>query len=202
VPPDPTARSRQRPSLAGIDRLVIDGNNLLHRTAGGPGPTSVRLLLPRLRAALPPGAHVSLVLDGMPDPGAPMREQVGPIAIQHAGRRSADDAIVEIVERQTFGERAATVVVTDDRSLTERVRRLGALPRRLDWLQTALELPRRGPRSSGQTLGAGRPPRDAGRTAPRAEDAATSDDGPERRAWQPGRGATRKRGNPRRRRSR
>jgi hypothetical protein len=191
-----------------VSLLVIDGNNLLHRTAGGPGPSAARVLIPRLRTVLPSGVRVSLVLDGMPDPGAPIREHVGQIEIQHAGRRTADDAIVEAVEHRSFGDRPRTIVVTDDRALADRVKRLGALHRRVDWLQDVLDLARRGPRTPGPGASpAGvpigrpgiRPPRT---TAPAIDTAAnTPTDEAERAPWSPGRGATKKRGNPMRRRS-
>ena len=203
-----------------ISLLVIDGNNLLHRTAGGLGPSAARVLVPKLRTVLPAGVRVSVVLDGMPDPGAPLREHVGQVTIAHAGRRSADDAIVETVERRAFGERPRTIVVTDDRALAERVKRLGALHRRVDWLQGVLDLAHRGPRSSGPRRGLaaddaaeasgapaggsiGRPgvrlPRATGPTTETTADHAQDD--AERAPWSPGRGATRKRGNPMRRRS-
>lgn len=191
-----------------ISFLVIDGNNLLHRTAGGPGPSAARVLIPRLRTVLPSGVRVSLVLDGMPDPGAPIREHVGQIEIRHAGRRSADDAIVEAVEQGAFGDRPRTIVVTDDRALADRVKRLGALHRRVDWLQDALELARRGPRAPGPgTSPAGAPIGRPGIRPPRATGPAIEPapgqpaDDAERTPWSPGRGATKKRGNPMRRRS-
>lgn len=183
-----------------VSLLVIDGNNLLHRTAGGPGPSAARVLIPKLRTVLPAGVRVSLVLDGMPDPGAPLREHIGQVTIAHAGRRSADDAIVEAVEHRAFGERPQTIVVTDDRGLSERIKRLGALHRRVDWLQGVLDLAHRGPRVDAPIGRAGqRPARATGPAT--AEAPCQAADEAERRPWSPGRGATRKRGNPMRRRS-
>jgi len=188
-----------------VSLLIVDGNNLLHRTAGGLGPAAARVLIPRLRSVLPVGVHVSLVLDGMPDPGAPIREHIGEITISHAGRRSADDAIVEAVEQRAYGERPRTVVVTDDRALAERIKRLGALHRRVDWLQDVLDLAHRGSRTVG---GGGAP---IGRPGVRPPPPSASGPGPtagepgetaERKPWSPGRGATKKRGNPMRRRHR
>lgn len=195
-----------------VSLLVIDGNNLLHRTTGGPGPSAARVLIPRLRTVLPSSVRVSLILDGMPDPGAPIREHVGQIEIQHAGRRTADDAIVEAVEHRAFGDRPRTIVVTDDRALADRVKRLGALHRRVDWLQDVLDLARRGPRTYSPGAGPSsapigrpgiRPSRTTGpATGPAGDRAASSAaDEAERTPWSPGRGATKKRGNPMRRRS-
>src|SRR3990172_3671004 len=61
-----------------VGLVVVDGNNLLHRTAGGPGPTAARLLLARLRAALPAGVRAIVVLDGPADPGGPLRVVIAP----------------------------------------------------------------------------------------------------------------------------
>ena len=193
-----------RSPFDGVSLLIVDGNNLLHRTAGGPGPSAARVLIPRLRAVMPVGMRVSIVLDGMPDPGAPLHEHIGSVDISHAGRRSADDAIVEAVEQRMYDERPGTIVVTDDRGLADRIKRLGALHRRIDWLQDALDLSRRGSRVPGV------PPAPIGRAgirpppssaAPRARADGARADEPERAPWSPGRGATKKRGNPRRGRS-
>ncbi|MET1232063.1 MAG: hypothetical protein ABWY52_04335 [Candidatus Limnocylindrales bacterium] len=193
-----------------VSLLVIDGNNRLHRTAGGPGSSAARVLIPRLRAALPSGVGVALVLDGMADPGAPIREHIGSVTIAHAGRRSADDAIVEAIQQRAYEERPRTIVVTDDRALAERVKRLGALHRRVAWLQDVLELAHRGPRgtSAGGAAASSpigrpgvRPPRPPTPRGSELEPAGEADDA-ERKPWTPGRGATRKRGNPMRRRSR
>ena len=189
----------EKAPFAEVGLIVVDGNNLLHRTAGGPGPTAARLLLARLRAALPAGVRAIVVLDGPPDPGGPLREVIGPsLEVRHSGRQSADDVIVAIVDQQSYADRARTIVVTDDRALTERVRHLGGRARRLDWLQAILEPPRRGPRlPPGSGIAPSRPPRPplaAGASAPGSE----ADEEPDRPSWRPGRGATRKRGNPRR----
>lgn len=190
-----------RSPFDGVSLLIVDGNNLLHRTAGGPGSSAARVLIPRLRAVMPVGMRVSIILDGMPDPGAPLHEHIGSVAISHAGRRSADDAIVEAVEQRMYDERPATIVVTDDRGLADRIKRLGALHRRIDWLQDALDLGRRGSRVPGS------PPAPIGRPGVRPPPSPTraatpADDAPmdelERAPWSPGRGATKKRGNPRR----
>ncbi len=150
---------------------------------------------------MPVGMRVSIILDGMPDPGAPLHEHIGSVAISHAGRRSADDAIVEAVEHRMYDERPGTIVVTDDRGLADRIKRLGALHRRIDWLQDALDLSRRGSRVPGSPpapIGRPgiRPPQTPARAAAPADGTAT--DEPERAPWSPGRGATKKRGNPRR----
>jgi hypothetical protein len=187
---------------AGVSRLLVDGNNLLHRTTGGVEAASRRLVLSRLRAALPDSVLATLILDGMPDPGAPHGERIGRnLEVRHAGRLSADTLIVELVAGEPFEARAGIVVVTDDRALGDRARTQGALVRRLDWLQRLLLDADRGithgpspgaPR--GSTLGHRRPPPAALDHRDGSDDARTDD----RQPWRPGRGATRKRGNPRR----
>lgn len=167
-----------RGPFAGTSRLLIDGNNLLHRTAGSAGEGPVRLLLARLRAALPGHVAATLMLDGHPAPGEARRLPVTTnLDIRHAGSRSADDALVELITAEPPWARAGMTLVSDDRALVERARTLGARTQRLTWLDELLN----------------RPPRSPGRVAP-----ATATADAEREPWKPGRGATRKRGNPRR----
>ena len=87
-------------------------------------------------------------------------------------------------------------MVTDDRALADRVKRLGALHRRVDWLQEVLDLAHRGPRSMGQAP-IGRP----GVRPPRAPPSIADPLGQpaeeaERTPWCPGRGATQEAGQP------
>ena len=179
-----------------LQLLLVDGDNLMHRLRGGRDDAGLAWLIPRLRTCLAPGATAILVLDGHPFPGEPPRKTVAPgVELRHAGRVDADTAIVEILEARPFIDRARTAVITDDRGLTERAKRVGGLTRRLDWLRDRLERPPTGLAAArppigrpGSGLGSGRPPR--GGSPP-----ASSDDP---RPWRPGRGATAKRGNPRR----
>ena len=102
-------------------------------------------------------------------------------------RVEADHGILGLVEHigRTAGSEAAngTLVVTDDRELAAGVRRLGARTAGTAWLLGRLARPS----LSAPSVGNRRPP-----TTPASDD--------ERDPWQPGRGATTKRGNPRRRR--
>jgi hypothetical protein len=195
---DVDGRQRRSP-WSDVDRLLIDGNNLLHRTAGGPDPAAVRLLLARLRVALPASLKGILVLDGRPDRGAPDHWLVAPnLEVRHAGGRDADSVIVDLVRATPVLERANALVVTDDRGLTERVRTAGGRTRRLDWLVDLIERPP-DPATTGRStgLGQGRPPRPDARG--RSDLDPTSEGQPDQeREWHPGRHATRKRGNPRR----
>lgn len=172
-----------RAPLADVDLLLIDGNNLLHRTTGGVESGAVRGLVTQLRAALPGHLSTIIMLDGHAAAGTSSMERAGRgLEIRRAGAQSADDALVELATAQPFDRRARTLVVTDDRSLTERVRAVGGRTQRLDWLAGLLARP------LGKTVGVGRP---HVAPPPAAEEV-------ERKPWQPGRGATRKRGNPRR----
>lgn len=185
-----------------LQLLLVDGNNLMYRLRGTRDDAGLAWLIPRLRACLAPGTTAIIVLDGHPFPGEPPRQNAAPgVELRHSGRVDADTAIVEILEARPFVDRARTAVITDDRGLTERAKRVGGLTRRLDWLRVRLERPPTAPspgatRAPGRTvtgrpgsaLGGGRPPR-TGSPPPASE---------ETRPWRPGRGATTKRGNPRR----
>jgi len=176
-----------RASLDGIHTLLIDGNNLLHRVSGGVDDGAQRLLLARLRS-LPDTFKTILMLDGHAASGTDRRQRVTrQLEIHHSGSLPADDALVNLVRDQAPGSRHATAIVTDDRSLTERVRHLGARTHRLDWLE-ALLAPGATKGASKAGVGIGTPNRAS--KAPAAE--------VEREPWSPGRGATKKRGNPRR----
>jgi hypothetical protein len=144
--------------LDGIDLLLIDGNNVLHRQRGGMGDAALRGVLVHVQRVLPAGVHCVFVLDGHSAPGTPPRQRIsGSLEVRHAGSQSADDAIVAEVASQPWASRARTVVVTDDRALSDRSRTAGALTRRLDWLSALPSAASGAVRTAG--IGAGRPPR-------------------------------------------
>jgi hypothetical protein len=209
---------RAQPPVTDLELLVIDGDNLLHRVRGMRDEAGLHWLLPRLKAWRPPEVQVLLMLDGSPGPGVGRRQQVVPgIQMQHSGRIDADTAIVELVRARGYAERIRTVVVTDDRQLSDRARYAGVLVRRLDWLIDLLARPNPGaavalsapgraaasapppakpaprPGKPPVGIGGGRPPRAPDATTPIERD--PRDAGPE--PWKPGRGATTKHGNPR-----
>jgi len=178
-----------RDPLADTQRLVVDGSNLLPALArqGGavPGVTvPPSALIGRLRAAIPAAISVELVFDGPPDPGLRGERIASGVSVRHAGRRSADDAIVGLVDHAgtTAGTRGlhGILVVTDDRALASAVRERGGRTAGTTWLLRRLERPR----LAAPSVGNRRPP-----TTPVER---------EREPWTGGRGATRKRGNPRR----
>jgi rRNA-processing protein FCF1 len=171
-----------RDPLAGVQLVLVDGNNLLHRESGGPGAGPVRSLLARLQSAIPEPIHTTVVLDGHPAPGSRAVQKVSPrLDLRHAGSRSADDLIVQLAVAHSPVARAGVVVVSDDRALRDRVRTAGCQSQRLDWLQGLMSTRRPSPDKAPMAA---------------ADQAPTEDD--EREGWRPGRGATRKKGNPRR----
>lgn len=173
----------------GTQVLLVDGNNLLHALAGSAGEGPLRMFLARLQAVLPAGARTTVLLDGSPDPGAPMHVRVRPgLDVRHAGRHGADQVMVDEVERHPFAVRDGILAVTDDGELRARVHRLGGRTQPTRWLIERLdEAPLARDRMVPGTSIGSAPPRPA---RPPSD--------PDARRWQPGRGATVKRGNPRR----
>jgi hypothetical protein len=183
-------RATQAPAVE-FELVLIDGDNLLHRVRGTRDEAGLRWLLPRLRAWLPAGAHIIVMLDGHPDPGEVLRRRVAPgIEFQHSGNVDGDTALLTILAARPYADRARTLLVTDDRGLTDRARHGGGLTRRLDWL-TAQLARATGLPGAGPPVGIGR-----GRSVRRTE--SRPEPSEDRKVWRPGRGATRKVGNPKR----
>ena len=175
--------------LDGVERLLIDGNNLLHRVSGNVDPGSIRLLLARLSGAVPATLPTIVMLDGHAASGTDRRQRIRRgLDIHHAGSLTADDALLNLVKDTAPRDRAGVVIVTDDRALTEKTRHLGARTKRLDWLEALLAKPP-SPATAGSTIGR------KGVSAP----SSSKDD--DKVPWQPGRGATKKRGNPKKSRA-
>jgi YacP-like NYN domain len=183
---------RSRDPFASTDRLLIDGTNLLHQLQRRPGAAPPAALLGRLRATVPASIAVELVFDGGPDPGLRGQRIAAGVTVRHAGRRPADDLLRSLVDeaRARPGGAAATsriLVVTDDRALRASLHERGARTAGTSWFLGRLDRSR----LASPSVGNRRPPKPAG--PPGAPDA---DD--ERPGWKPGRGATTKKGNPRR----
>jgi hypothetical protein len=175
--------------FAGTTRLLVDGTNLLHALAGRGGPLPSVAVTGRLRALVPPGVAVTVVLDGSPAPGGMGRRLTSGIEVRYSGRRTADALLGDLVVGATDG----TLVVTDDGALAAGLRAAGARTARTSWLADRLA------RQRLQAPAAGRPkpPPSAGSGAGQGG-AAHPDDRDDARRWKPGRGATRKTGNPKR----
>jgi hypothetical protein len=185
--------------LAGVRLLVVDGTNLAHALTqrAEPGPRAA--VLGRIRGAVPAEVAIELVFDGPPEPGATVRA-ASHLVVRYGGRRSADLLVIERLEVDAGGpgqaralarspdRRPDILVVTDDAQLARACRARGAATARTSWLIGRME---RG-RLSSPSVGNARPPKP---TAAPDREAAAAKDGAR---WSPGRGATAKRGNPRR----
>jgi hypothetical protein len=180
-----------RSPLEGIDRVLVDGTNLLHAIGRGSTPLPAAALVGRLRGAIPATVAIELIFDGLPDRGLRGERIASGLLVRHSGRRTADELIISLADeaRQAAGPRGADniLVVTDDGGLRAAVTSLGARTARSAWLVTRLARERLEAPSTGN------------RRAPRPPAVEADDD---RVGWQPGRGATTKRGNPRRTRRR
>jgi hypothetical protein len=212
--------SRPRLPWQGVEELLVDGNNLLHALAGSADPGALRLLLARLEASVPPSVRTTILLDGHPDPGSPSRVVARRgILVRHSGKVTADRAITDELARRAVVERGAIAIVTNDNELRAQVRRLGARAEPVSWLVHRLgsrpldgRAVRHGPQGAPSVRAAEPPavrrPAPSRRSGPAPAMPALSDipdvppagesDDAERPPWSPGRGATRKRGNPRR----
>jgi hypothetical protein len=177
-----------------LDLLLIDGDNLLHDVRGSRDEGAVAWLLPRLAGWRPAHLRIIIALDGHPAPGETSRARVSRgIEFHHSGSRSADDLLIDLLERQPYAGRGRTAVVTRDHGLRARAGRAGGLTRSVDWLMRQVTGTRG--RETGRQgklvgIGQGAPPREH-HVGPTDDEAAAA-------GWRPGRGATRKRGNPKR----
>jgi len=182
-----------------LELLLIDGDNLLHDVRGSRDEGGVAWLLPRLSGWRPQHLRIVVALDGHPAPGEANRARVTRgIEFHHSGRRSADDLLVDLLGAQPYAGRSHTAVITRDRGLQARAMRAGGLTRSVDWLMRQV-----GGSSGGRTaaktgsgakpvgIGQGKPPKKRHFDPP---DPAEE----ERTSWEPGRGATKKKGNPKR----
>ena len=177
-----------RDPLAGIDRVLVDGSNLLPALARRGGSVPQAALIGRIRAAIPATVGIELVFDGAPAAGLRGERIASGLIVRHGGRRPADDVLVDLVDqaRAAVGPAGAAglLVVTDDRDLRAAVGAKGARTAGTAWLLARLDRPT----LASPSVGNRRPPRmpSIGR------------DDEDRTPLKPGRGATVKRGNPRR----
>ncbi len=176
--------------LAGTDRLLVDGTNLLHalRRDGAGAPPAA--LIGRLRGVVPANVGIELVLDGQPEPGMHGARVASGLLVRHGGRRTGDAVLLRLVdEARAAGDGRESVdnilVVTDDRLLRQALMARGVRTAGTRWLIGRLDRGRLAAPSTGNPRGPA-PQRDEGR----------DDDRP---GWRPGRGATTKHGNPKRR---
>jgi len=123
--------------FAGVERVFIDGNNLLHALARGGQPGPAGAVIGRLRAAFPPSVVVDLVFDGPPSGGIRGRLATG-LRVAYSGRLSADQVIDDSVGAQLAADGPAgtwgILVITDDRGLRDAVGAKGARTAGAAWL--------------------------------------------------------------------
>ncbi|HEY2887504.1 MAG TPA: NYN domain-containing protein [Candidatus Limnocylindrales bacterium] len=188
-----------RDPLAATRRLLIDGNNLLHaisKASGGTGAAPPAALIGRLRGAIPAAVGIELVFDGPAERGLRNERIAAGLVVRYSGARTADSLILTMVEDVRVLEgaegTATLLVVTDDRDLRHGTRLRGARTAGSAWLLGRLG----SGRLASPSVGNPRPPRPS--TSSSGGRAAGSDtDELDRRGWAPGRGATTKKGNPR-----
>lgn len=177
--------TRPLPSpLEGISRLIVDGTNLLYALAASSEPVPAASLIGRLRSIVPGDVAVVVALDGSPAPGSVTRRVAAGVEVRYAGSRPADD----LIRALAAGDAASTLVVTDDRELRALLSRMGIRSAGNPWLLGLLA------RQRLVAPAAGRPRSPQQATTTGAHDG----DDDARSPWRPGRGATRKTGNPRR----
>jgi predicted RNA-binding protein with PIN domain len=178
--------------LANTDRLLVDGTNLLHVWRRGPDAEPAAALVGRLRGVIPAQTGIELVLDGVPDRGMHNTRVASGLIVRYSGRRTADQLLEALVdEAGTATGRVSLdniLVVSDDRDLRNSLQRRGVRTAGARWLIGRLQ---RG-RLEAPSTGNRKPP------APTTPSTTTGDDDEQTR-WQPGRGSTTKRGNPKRR---
>jgi predicted RNA-binding protein with PIN domain len=185
-----------RDPLAATRRLLVDGTNLLHaisRTSTAAPPAA---LVGRLRGSIPASTTIELVFDGPVERGLRNERIASGVMVRYSGPRTADAVILAMIDEVRLVDGAdgtgTLLVVTDDRELRYGSRLRGARTAGSAWLLGRLD---RG-RLSSPSVGNARPARPV-----RAAPTNTSSDGDpaetDRVGWNPGRGATTKRGNPR-----
>jgi predicted RNA-binding protein with PIN domain len=177
---------RPRDPLEHTSRLVVDGTNLLHALSRSADRLPAATLVGRLRGLIPPAIAIELVFDGPPERGLRGERIASGVHVRYSGSRSADAVILSLVDdvRGSAGPEATgtILVVTDDHDLRNRLRARGARSARADWLLGRLDRGRLASPSAGNPRGPSPQPADG------------PDDDEDRPRWQPGRGATTKRG--------
>ena len=155
-------RSARSDPLAGTERLIVDGSNLLHALGrGGHGPAPAATLIGRLRAAVPPVVRIELVFDGPPDRGMRGTRIASGLTVRHSAWSSADRVIDRLVAdaigsggtpEAAYTAGSAILVVSDDLELGQAIRRRGGRTVGTAWLIRRLERERLSARGTERTL--------------------------------------------------
>jgi hypothetical protein len=186
-----------RDPLAATRRLLIDGSNLLHALSRTSGAAPQAALIGRLRGAIPAPVAIELVFDGPAERGLRNERIASGLTVRYSGPRTGDAVILGLIDdvRLLDGAdgTATMLVVTDDRDLRHGSRLRGARTAGSAWLLGRLDARRLSSPSVGN-------PRAARGARPVSAGSQIDGDPAEmdRPGWKPGRGATTKRGNPRR----
>jgi hypothetical protein len=186
--------ARPTDPLAETEWLLVDGTNLLFAMSRAPGAAPGSALIGRLRGAVPPSVAIDVVFDGPGERGLRNERIASGLRVRYSGPRTADAVLLSMVEETRASDgpagTAAILVVTNDRALKGALHAKGARTAGADWLLGRLD-----------RVGSGRPPAGAKAkpsTKPRpAPPPPSEDDDPDAGRWEPGRGATVKKGNPR-----
>lgn len=167
--PMPSGAAATSDPMAGVERVFIDGSNLLFALGRGPArenrpamggapPLPPGAIIGRLRAAFPPAVSVELVFDGRALGGVNGRLATG-LRVSYSGNETADRLIDEGVLAQLNADGPAgtwgILVVTDDRGLRNLVVSKGARVAGTAWLarrigQSFDDAPSRGGPGGGQ----------------------------------------------------
>ena len=177
---------------------MVDATNLLYALQRGPASLPPAALIGRMRAVIPPATAVELVFDGVPELGMRRTRAAAGVRVRYSAPATADTMIIALVGELDLASREDVLVVTDDGELRAAAERLGARTARSRWLIGRLERGFLAAPSAGNR----RPPILTARgSGGRVVEAGGSPSAPvdrEASRWRPGRGATVKRGNPRR----
>ncbi len=188
-----------RNPLANTSRLLIDGTNLLHSLQRSAGAAPAATLIGRLRGVVPATVAIELVFDGPAERGLRGERIAAGTSVRYSGPRSADAVILSLVDetRAVYGPdgTAELLVVTDDRDLKYGARMRGARTAGSAWLLGRLGSGRLSSPSIGNPRAARPVP---GRSTPAESQSDGDPTETDRVGWRPGRGATTKRGNPKR----
>jgi predicted RNA-binding protein with PIN domain len=188
-----------RDPLAATRRLLVDGNNLLHALSKTATAAPASALIGRLRGVIPAAVTIELVFDGPPERGLRNERIASGVVVRYSGGRTADSVILTMIEdvRLLDGAdgTATLLVVTDDRDLRHGARLRGSRTAGSAWLLGRLGSGRLASPSIGNPRPA-RPHRTA--SAMTSGPPGPEPDEPDQPRWSPGRGATTKKGNPRR----
>ena len=142
--------------------LVVDGMNVIGSRPDGwwrDRAGARRRLVERLGALVGPQRPVTVVFDGRPGAGERDGTATNGVCVRFApgGPNAADDLIVTLVGGASDGP--PMTVITSDRTLVERIRRLGAEVESSSTLTARLGWPDRSPGGEGAGRRRGRPRR-------------------------------------------